>query len=87
MHLTVSRTLIGPYIFHNIFKYMIFQKHQKALWSKGLRVLNYKSRVLLQFVSQSANNSSQGLDCNFQEEILTAKKRKSHSLFFYEKLS
>ena len=24
-------------IFHNIFKYMIFQRHQKALlWSKGL---------------------------------------------------
>ena len=25
------------YIFHNIFKYMIFQNHQKALlWGKGL---------------------------------------------------
>ena len=26
-------------IFHNIFKYMIFQRHQKViLWGKGLRV-------------------------------------------------
>ena len=28
-------------IFHNIFKYMIFQRHQKVvLWSKGLNIIN-----------------------------------------------
>ena len=30
-------------IFHNIFKYMIFQRHQKALlWSEGTNLLGVK---------------------------------------------
>ena len=36
-----------------------------------LRVPKYKSGVLLLFIHQnSANNSSQGFDCNLQEEML-----------------
>ena len=35
-------------IFHNIFKYMIFQRRQKALlWSKGLTLFQLVTTVLL----------------------------------------
>ena len=39
-------------IFHNIFKYMIFQRRQKALlWGKGLRVCNRK--IIFLFPNQN----------------------------------
>ena len=37
-------------IFHNIFKYMIFQRRQKALlWSKGLRSFGHSIKTQIFF--------------------------------------
>ena len=69
-------------IFHNIFKYMIFQKHLKALlWSKGLNYeyfLNYQFKHVF-WVQKEPFHS----DCSFeypQHMFLFINKKKNVQL-------
>ena len=72
-------------IFHNIFKHMIFQRHQKVLlWSNGL-IDNY-SIVQYQFISSyliSKQNKAVVFITNFKTEV---SEKNSHFKYLHTQI-